>query len=229
MLAMASKRGVVSASLPGMADVARFSLDEAVDARARLSAPDPFSRSKTDEGRRIHEIDGGWQIINHTHYRELRDEDQERIDAAERQRKHRALSREVTKVTAVTPPAPAPAPSPENRCPPAGADALRLECKSLILEASEATGFPPDVVLARASRTRNGRLITSIDSCTSAEWLRVTRDRLLELRLQGESDRQSQPSRARAREPAPEAYDAETVAKLKAEAAERLEEIRRRT
>jgi hypothetical protein len=110
MLALASKRGVVSASVPGLADVARVSLEKCEDALARLSSPDPHSRSKVSEGRRIQEVDGGWELINHRYYRELRDEDQERIDAAERQRRHRAsLSRDVTPVT---PPSPSLSPSP---------------------------------------------------------------------------------------------------------------------
>lgn len=122
MLALASKRGVVSASIPGLADVARVSLDQVLDALERLSAPDPYSRSKACEGRRIHEIDGGWELINHRHYREIQDDDQERIDAAERQRRHRAKVALVTEchashaegapVTRITPPAPSPAPSP---------------------------------------------------------------------------------------------------------------------
>lgn len=70
MLAKSDKGGVVEASLPGLADAAKVSLDECIAALRVLSSPDEYSRTKTHDGRRIAEIDGGWQILNHGKYRD---------------------------------------------------------------------------------------------------------------------------------------------------------------
>jgi hypothetical protein len=102
MLALASRRGVVSASLPGLADCARVTLEECVDAIERLKAPDKHSRSKAQGGRRVEEVEGGWSLINYRYYRDLRDEDENRLKDAERQRRHREETRS-RNVTAVTP------------------------------------------------------------------------------------------------------------------------------
>ncbi len=65
--------------------------------------------------------------------------------------------------------------------------AVREECRTLLVDASRASGIPPDVLLAQASKTSRGRLITNLDGCGSAEWLRVTLDRLLQIRLDAEA------------------------------------------
>jgi hypothetical protein len=56
-------------------------------------APDPDSRTKTDKGRRIEEIDGGWRLINYVKYRELQDDEERR----EYFRVKKAESREAVK------------------------------------------------------------------------------------------------------------------------------------
>jgi hypothetical protein len=90
MLAKANRNGDVLASVPGLADAARVSLDQCVEALARLSAPDPWSRTKEHEGRRIVEVDGGWRLLNYPKYRELRDADERRIQTREAVRRYRA-------------------------------------------------------------------------------------------------------------------------------------------
>lgn len=75
MLAMADANGTVEASIPGLAHRARVSIEECADAVNRLSAPDPYSRTKDYEGRRISEIDGGWVLLNHAKYRAARSKD----------------------------------------------------------------------------------------------------------------------------------------------------------
>ena len=70
MLATADAFGKVNASVPGLADAARVSVQQCRKALAKLSAPDPDSRSKEYEGRRIEEVDGGFQILNYIKYRE---------------------------------------------------------------------------------------------------------------------------------------------------------------
>lgn len=71
MLAMADQHGRIHASLPGLARRSVVTLEEAERAVTKLLAPDPYSRTKEHEGRRIVEIDGGWQLLNHGKYRAL--------------------------------------------------------------------------------------------------------------------------------------------------------------
>ncbi len=70
MLATADAEGVVEGSVPGFASLARVSVDELRGALARLSAPDPESRTPDHEGRRVEAIPGGWRILNYGAYRE---------------------------------------------------------------------------------------------------------------------------------------------------------------
>jgi len=97
LLAMCGRRGVVEASIPGLAKAAGVSMAECQDALARLTSPDPFSRTEEHEGRRIEKIPGGWLILNYLKYRNRVDEDAQRIATAERVRKHRSkVTRPVT-------------------------------------------------------------------------------------------------------------------------------------
>lgn len=90
MLAMADRKGCVHASVPGLARRAGITLDECNAALASFMGPDPYSRTKEYDGRRIEEVDGGWRLLNHAKYREMRDEEAKRDADAERQRRHRA-------------------------------------------------------------------------------------------------------------------------------------------
>lgn len=58
-----------------------------------LEAPDPYSRTPDQEGRRIELIDGhrpwGWHIVNHEKYKNLRDKDDIRDQNRVRQQRHR--------------------------------------------------------------------------------------------------------------------------------------------
>jgi hypothetical protein len=90
LLAMKDMHGRVFASVPGMANRARVTVEEAQKALDCFLAPDPHSRTKDFEGRRIREIDGGWELINHNKYRDMVDEVHQKAMAAERQRRHRA-------------------------------------------------------------------------------------------------------------------------------------------
>jgi len=68
MLAMCDKYGYVEASLPGLADASRVTIEQCRDALNQLSLPDEHSRNPDNEGRRIKQVRGGWKIINHLHY-----------------------------------------------------------------------------------------------------------------------------------------------------------------
>jgi hypothetical protein len=70
LLALADAEGKVEGSIAGIAPVARVTIQQCEKALKKLRSPDPYSRTKDDEGRRIKEIDGGWLILNHNKYRE---------------------------------------------------------------------------------------------------------------------------------------------------------------
>ena len=78
MLAISDKNGIVEASVPGLADLSRVTLDECKDALNRMQQPDEYSRSTNHEGRRIGCVDGGWLLLNHAKYRERLKADDER-------------------------------------------------------------------------------------------------------------------------------------------------------
>jgi hypothetical protein len=90
MMAMADRDGYIWASVDGLARRAIVSEEEALAALAKFMAPDPKSRSKEYEGRRIEEVDRGWLMLNHTRFRDMRDEDEHRKKERERKRAQRA-------------------------------------------------------------------------------------------------------------------------------------------
>jgi len=70
MLCMADADGYVMASVPGLADAARITVEQCRKGLAVLMAPDPDSRDQTDQGRRVFATDGGWVIPAVPRYRE---------------------------------------------------------------------------------------------------------------------------------------------------------------
>lgn len=78
MLAIADAYGVVSASVPGLASIANVSLESTESALKNLESPDPYSRTKDFDGRRIQAIDGGWQVLNYLKYRRMLSEEDRR-------------------------------------------------------------------------------------------------------------------------------------------------------
>lgn len=89
MLAMADRDGNVEASVPGLAKRAAVDRAYVEQALALFTAPDPDSRTKDFEGRRIEEIDGGWHLLNHGKYREKASAEEYREKAAARQKRAR--------------------------------------------------------------------------------------------------------------------------------------------
>lgn len=97
MLAMADKHGRVWASVPGLANRARVPVESTEAALASFTAPDQWSRTEGHEGRRIEKIDGGWRLLNHQKYREIRDDETERERNRIRQARFKAkVTEEVT-------------------------------------------------------------------------------------------------------------------------------------
>ena len=69
MLAMKDSEGRIQASVIGLADRAKVTLEECRVALDVFRSPDLDDTSKVEEGRRIRDIPGGWEIINHDLYR----------------------------------------------------------------------------------------------------------------------------------------------------------------
>lgn len=89
MLALADPEGYVGASVPGLASAARVPLDACEKALESFLAPDPYSRSKEHEGRRIEVAEGGWRILNYRAYWEGRDPEERRRQNREAKRRQR--------------------------------------------------------------------------------------------------------------------------------------------
>jgi hypothetical protein len=96
MLAMVNRDGIVEASLPGLADAARVTIEQCEDALSKFHAPDKYSRSKAHDGRRVGTVDGGWHLLNHEDYRRRMSIEDQREKTAERVRRHRGKDREFT-------------------------------------------------------------------------------------------------------------------------------------
>lgn len=71
MLAMADEHGLVDGTVPGLAARSRKSMAEVEEALAKFTAPDPHSRTRDYEGRRVRALEGGWVLLNHDKYRAI--------------------------------------------------------------------------------------------------------------------------------------------------------------
>ena len=71
LLAMSDRDGKVEASVPGLAARAGVKLAECEEALAKFMSPDPYSRTKEYEGRRVAEVPGGFVLLNHGKYRAM--------------------------------------------------------------------------------------------------------------------------------------------------------------
>lgn len=88
-IAKADRHGRLMAALPGLARLANVTLEECRAAIATLEGPDEFSRTPDYDGRRIEPIPGGWRLLNHAKYRDMRDEESRREQNREAQARHR--------------------------------------------------------------------------------------------------------------------------------------------
>jgi hypothetical protein len=89
MLAMVDRLGNVHASVPGLAHRARVSVDECREALETLESPDPDSRTKAHDGRRIRAFEGGWELLNHAKYRAIQNEESVRQSKREHMQRKR--------------------------------------------------------------------------------------------------------------------------------------------
>jgi hypothetical protein len=95
LLALADRSGFVFGSSSGLARIAAVEAPTVRTVLEKFMAPDPESsdlvRNPEGEGRRLKEIEGGWQILNYEHYRDMRDADTRRVQTRDAVRKHRKL------------------------------------------------------------------------------------------------------------------------------------------
>lgn len=94
MLALKDRWHIVNASIPGLADASKVSIEQCEKALKILSSPDKYSRSIEHEGRRIEKIDGGWYILNGEKYRNKMSLDERREYQRIKQQEYRQKAKE---------------------------------------------------------------------------------------------------------------------------------------
>src|SRR5258707_12754898 len=94
LLVLADPNGAVDMTHEAIARRPNVPFDEVVRYVTLLCQPDPKSRSKMEEGKRLVPLDKnrdwGWKIVNYQHYRKLKDEESRRSYFRDAQRKSRA-------------------------------------------------------------------------------------------------------------------------------------------
>lgn len=98
MLALADADGDVWASVGGLAQTAGVTRDQCEHALAKFLAPDPDSRTRELEGRRIVVTDGGWHLVNYRKYREMGRAEDRREYFANKKREQRSRQQMSTPV-----------------------------------------------------------------------------------------------------------------------------------
>ena len=73
LLLMCDQHGYVGASITGIAHMARLTIEQTEAAMLRLLSPDPASRSKSNEGRRVVESERGYVLTNYVAFRDADD------------------------------------------------------------------------------------------------------------------------------------------------------------
>ena len=97
MLALPDQYGRVMVAIPGLAKAAGVSIEDVEKALECFLAPDAYSRTKTNDGRRIEVIDKGWRLLNYEDQRDEKDEEHQRKRNAKNVAAHR--ERKKTSVT----------------------------------------------------------------------------------------------------------------------------------
>lgn len=93
LLVLADSDGVVDMTLEAISRRTNVPIAEVSKYINELQQPDPTSRSKMEEGKRLVSIDSqrgwGWQIVNYAHYRSIKDEEARRSYFRDAKRKQR--------------------------------------------------------------------------------------------------------------------------------------------
>lgn len=102
MLAIATRNGEVMGSVPGLAHLARVSVDACEAALDTFMQPDKHSRTQEDEGRRVEKIDGGWSLLTYEKHRLRASKEDSKNKNAERQRRFRERQAKAKRNATVT-------------------------------------------------------------------------------------------------------------------------------
>ena len=90
LLVLKDRNHHVRVSIPGLANIARVSVEECRKSIEKFKAPDPDSTSREHEGRRIEELpEGGWFVLNGEKYRKMLNQDERREYQRQKQREYR--------------------------------------------------------------------------------------------------------------------------------------------
>lgn len=196
LLILCDTEGYVGAAIPGIARAAGVSLDEAKDAMNILQQPDPYSRTKASDGRRVEVVERGFRVLNFLEH--LDRLSAERTKARERVRRHRERKKKrnsnvTTKDGNVTVRSGNREKGPESRdveingqtegviLPPVSPerqtdlDEIKA-CEATCREYMTLTGKAMDEVLWQFSEVGGKRLVR-LDT-PNLKWLRVTHDRI---------------------------------------------------
>lgn len=90
-----NREQIVVASVPGLARAANLTLAETESALKELLAPDKYSQSKEEGGRRILQVERGWFVVNGAKYRDMMSSDQRRAYKAAWQKEYRKRRKQV--------------------------------------------------------------------------------------------------------------------------------------
>lgn len=90
MLARADSVGFVEAAPSGLARIANLTKDEVAAALQELTSPDPESKSKVADGKRVAIVPRGFCVVNYEEYRARRDDDERREYMRQYMRDYRA-------------------------------------------------------------------------------------------------------------------------------------------
>ncbi len=94
MLVMMDADGHVKGSVSGLAHFARVPVEDCQKAIEKFKQSDQDSSTKSNDGRKIEEIDGGWRILNAAKYRELMSLEERKEYWRRKKRESRAKERE---------------------------------------------------------------------------------------------------------------------------------------
>lgn len=70
ILALKDRDHVCRATVPALANLSGITIEECEQWLEKFEAPDKYSRSQENEGRRIEPVDGGWRVMNGEKYQE---------------------------------------------------------------------------------------------------------------------------------------------------------------
>lgn len=165
MLAIMDQYSEVHASIPGLARTANVSVEACQEALNIFLNPDPFSRTKTHEGRRIKPIEDGWLLLNGDLYKAMMTAEErreyKRIKEAERRARKRGQRvdnhGQIVDSAWTNPPEADPEADPEtgikrgkNSCPPvsraefdtlAELEAVPNDCRDWVWDEHQSTGW----------------------------------------------------------------------------------------